>query len=266
MNYRGLKQAARACLRDSKSRYRKLTLLFLLCLGAISLCSSAVMWELDSRLALLSGLGAMAGRSRLMLVSLVVSLAASLLSSLWTMGYHAFSLALSRGEEVSFRTFFAPFRRFDRFLLLILLESVFIFLWSSLFLIPGIVAAYRYRMAPYALLDDPSLSALESLDVSKRLTYGHKGKLFFLDLTFLWYLLPLMLCSSLANLPDYFPALSGFQTEVGLYAASLILPLVLQLLFMPYFQTTMAHAYNYLRSLDRAKLESLPDGGREWRA
>ncbi len=43
-------------------------------------------------------------------------------------------------------------------ILLNILKFIFIYLWSLLFLFPGIVALYRYRLAEYALLDDPEIS------------------------------------------------------------------------------------------------------------
>lgn len=263
MNYNGLKQAARVCLQDNGTHYRKLTFLFLLCLCGFTVPCDVVVWLLDTQLERLSGLGAVTERNRIVLWSLIISVAASLTSALWGVGYQALALRLSRAEEVSFRTLLVSFRQFDRFLLLLLLEGVLIFLWSMLFMIPGIVAAYRYRMAVYAMLDDPSLSVSDALNVSKRLTYGHKMELFFLDLSFLWYFVPLAVFSSLAMLPDFFPALSGMKNQTVLYVVSLVLTMVWQRLFMPYVTVTMAHAFNWLRRLDRSQRENVYG---EWQA
>lgn len=71
-----------------------------------------------------------------------------------------------------------------------LLEGLFIFLWSLLFVIPGIIAAYRYRMARYLLIDRPEMSVSECLRVSKQMMHGHKWECFVLDLSFIgWWLL-----------------------------------------------------------------------------
>lgn len=73
---------------------------------------------------------------------------------------------------------------------LYLLQALFIFLWSLLLVIPGIIAAYRYRMAIYLLLDDPERGAMECLRLSKQMMKGHKWELFVLDLSFIgWRLL-----------------------------------------------------------------------------
>lgn len=79
------------------------------------------------------------------------------------------------------------FGMMPRLLVLLILEYVFVFLWSLLFLIPGIVAAYRYRFAVYLMLDHPEYSAMECIQRSKEMTYGYKMQLFILDLSFiLW--------------------------------------------------------------------------------
>ena len=62
--------------------------------------------------------------------------------------------------------------------------------WSLLFIVPGIVAAYRYALAPYLLAENPSLTAEEAIEKSKALMFGYKGRLFCLQFSFIgWYLL-----------------------------------------------------------------------------
>ena len=65
-----------------------------------------------------------------------------------------------------------------------------ILLWGLLFIIPGVVKAYEYRMMPYLLADDPTMSTKEAFAQSKRMMSGNKWRAFVLDLSFiLWYLL-----------------------------------------------------------------------------
>lgn len=62
--------------------------------------------------------------------------------------------------------------------------------WSLLFVIPGIVAAYRYSMATYIMAENPGMQATEAIERSKALMDGRKGDLFCLDLSFIgWALL-----------------------------------------------------------------------------
>jgi len=249
MNYGGLKRAARECLAASGVDCRKLALLFTLCAVAVSLPCDTAVYLLDARLEHLSGLSATASRARYLLWINLISIAVVLLSQLWNIGFNAFALRLSRGEKAGFRTFFAGFARFDRFLILLLLEGLYIFLWSMLFAIPGVIAAYRYRMAVYVLLDRPELTPSEAINVSKRLTYGHKLELFFLDLSFIWYEIPSMLALGFAWAcgQGYFPALAGLRGDLAVELVTILLPGVMQVLFLPYRRAADAHAYNWLR-------------------
>lgn len=70
------------------------------------------------------------------------------------------------------------------------LRELYIFLWSLLFIIPGILKAYSYRLVPYILSEHPEMSTSEVLDTSRQLMQGHRFRAFCLDLSFLgWYLL-----------------------------------------------------------------------------
>jgi len=71
-----------------------------------------------------------------------------------------------------------------------LLRSVFIFLWTLLLIIPGIIKSYAYRMVPYILADNPNIGAMEAITLSNEMTMGHKFDMFILDLSFIgWYFL-----------------------------------------------------------------------------
>jgi uncharacterized membrane protein len=62
-----------------------------------------------------------------------------------------------------------------------------------LFIIPGIVKSYAYMMMPYILADCPTVTAREALRLSRRMTKGHKGKLFVLTLSFIgWGILTVL--------------------------------------------------------------------------
>lgn len=67
----------------------------------------------------------------------------------------------------------------------VVLSGIFTFLWSLLFIIPGIVYAYKIRFALMIMAEHPELSPMEAIKLSKRMTDGHKGELFALDLSFI---------------------------------------------------------------------------------
>lgn len=63
-------------------------------------------------------------------------------------------------------------------------------LWLLLFIIPGIVKIYEYRMIPYLLADNPNMSKQEAFRTSKTMMKGNKWRAFVLDLSFiLWDIL-----------------------------------------------------------------------------
>ena len=68
-----------------------------------------------------------------------------------------------------------------------------VFLWSLLFIIPGIIKAYEYALVPYILADEPYLTPEEVLSRSKNMMQGNKMKLFALGLSFIgWHLLTIV--------------------------------------------------------------------------
>lgn len=70
------------------------------------------------------------------------------------------------------------------------LKSLFIGLWSLLFVIPGVIKAYEYRMVPYLLAEYPEMSSGEIFARSKEMMQGNKWDTFVLDISFVgWVLL-----------------------------------------------------------------------------
>lgn len=81
-------------------------------------------------------------------------------------------------------------------ILINLLILVFTTLWTFLFIIPGIVKGYAYSQANFIYkdlsthTDVKGMNATAFIDESRQLMDGHKGRLFWLDFSFIgWYLL-----------------------------------------------------------------------------
>jgi len=73
--------------------------------------------------------------------------------------------------------------------------GLFTFLWSLLFVIPGIVKSYAYSMSMYILAENKGMGAFEAINRSKEMTNGHKMDLFVLTLSFIgWALLCSITC------------------------------------------------------------------------
>ncbi len=112
-------------------------------------------------------------------------------------------LRVARGEAANYDlgTLFDGFKDdFGQNLLLGLMTSIFVCLWSMLFVIPGIIKMYAYSMAFYVKADHPDYDWHQCLNESKRLTDGHKGELFVLDLSFIGWLIVGSLACGLGTL------------------------------------------------------------------
>lgn len=147
----------------------------------------------------------------------ILSLAIQIMSVMLCVGFASFCLNAARGLDADFRNLFDEFDNFFNFLLLNILIGIFTFLWSLLFIIPGIIASYRYSMAVYIMLDDPDKSAMQCIRESKEMTRGYKGQLFVLDLSFLgWSILSAIPFVCIYTMPymeltkaNYYRAISG---------------------------------------------------------
>lgn len=70
------------------------------------------------------------------------------------------------------------------------LRTLYIWLWSLLLIVPGIVKAYEYRMVPFLLAEDPAMSRQEAFAKSKEMMKGNKWHAFVMDWSFiLWDIL-----------------------------------------------------------------------------
>ena len=113
-----------------------------------------------------------------------------ILSGVFAFGFMAAYLTLVRTKSTSFETLFSGFSNFGTTCVVGILQTIFLTLWTLLFIIPGIVKIYSYSMTYYVLHDNPNLSASEAITESRRMMNGYKGKLFCLDLSFIgWFLL-----------------------------------------------------------------------------
>lgn len=75
------------------------------------------------------------------------------------------------------------------------LLDIYIALWACLFLIPGFIKQYEYRMVPYILAEHPDINHKEAFALSKKMMDGQKFDVFILDLSFIgWGILSILTC------------------------------------------------------------------------
>ena len=85
---------------------------------------------------------------------------------------------------------FHGFKNYGNILGVYLLQEVYIFLWSLLFGIPGLIKTYSYSMTLFIINDNPNKMINECITDSRKMMDGYKWKLFCLDLSYIgWYFL-----------------------------------------------------------------------------
>ena len=111
-----------------------------------------------------------------------------------SIGLAVFSLSLSRTTTSKPSEVFDGFDKFGVGVGAFFLKGLFTFLWSLLFVIPGIIAAFSYAMT-YFILAEETIRPLDAITKSKQMMRGHKWELFCLGLRFTgWFLLCILSC------------------------------------------------------------------------
>ncbi|MFZ7120053.1 MAG: DUF975 family protein [Eubacteriaceae bacterium] len=104
-----------------------------------------------------------------------------------------FYLNIIRNNDGKVKDVFKGFDRLGSSLILGLLITLFTSLWTLLLIIPGIIAAIRYSMAYYLMVDYEDLSAINAISLSSEMMKGHKTRYINLIISFIgWYLLSLV--------------------------------------------------------------------------
>ena len=104
-------------------------------------------------------------------------------------------LMVVRGGTPEIKDSFSGFDDFFSAFKVTLLVGLYTFLWSLLFIVPGIIKGYSYSMSLFVLAENKGKSARECIAESKAMMEGRKMELFVLDLSFIgWYLLCSLTC------------------------------------------------------------------------
>ena len=161
------------------------------------------------------------------IAALVISLIVTVLRAAYTIfvvnplkvGYDRYFLDQSEGK-VNFATLFSGFTggKYMKRVKVLAFQYLYLFLWTLLFVIPGIIKSYSYFLIPYILADNPDISKDRAFEISMKTMDGEKWNLFVLQLSFIgWQLLGILACC------------------VGTYFVA------------PYVQATMAEFYFVMR-------------------
>jgi uncharacterized membrane protein len=117
------------------------------------------------------------------------SLISLILSGPIALGVANFYLRLVEKSEVRIERFFDGFKNFLNAFILHVVTTLFIVLWTLLFIIPGIIAAIRYSMAFLIMSENPDTTPMEAINKSKILMAGHKMEYFSFLISFIGWVL-----------------------------------------------------------------------------
>lgn len=110
-------------------------------------------------------------------------------------GLTYYMIKFIKDEPHQFSDLFSFKDDFAKDLVVGLVRNIFIFLWTLVFIIPGIIKALSYTLVPFLLMDDKykNMNATDLLKKSEEIMMGHKADYFSLMFSFIgWHLLAIL--------------------------------------------------------------------------
>lgn len=148
-----------------------------------------------------------------------------LVSGAFTLGITLFFLAVFRRQQAGIADVFLGFENFGKALGLLLFQGLFIFLWTLLFIVPGIIASIRYSQAFFIMADDPNKSIRQCMNESKIMMKGNKSKYFCLSLSFIgWMILAILPGSIIEGIAGVMYAPAAVEAIVTVITTLFIVP------------------------------------------
>ncbi|MDO4177514.1 MAG: DUF975 family protein, partial [Bacillota bacterium] len=142
-----------------------------------------------------------------------------LITGALNLGLALFALGIFRGADLHVSDILLGFEQFGKALGFYLFQTIFITLWTLLFIVPGIIAAIRYSQAFFILADDSSKGIRQCMNESKAMMRGNKSKYFCLGLSFIgWIILsviPSSIISNIGNVVSHNAFIISFFAIIG---------------------------------------------------
>ena len=159
------------------------------------------------------------GALYIILAGIILAAVFFVLGSIIEVGYARFNLDLvDRQEKADLGTLFHYFSHWNNAALTRLLKSVYIVLWTLLFIIPGIIASYSYAMTGYILAENPDLEPDQAIALSKQMMSGNRWRLFCLHFSFIGWGILAALTLGIGNLwltPYVQASTAAFYREIS---------------------------------------------------
>lgn len=133
--------------------------------------------------------------------SYLVSIIQTVVSAILEVASLNVYLKMSRSPEpVSFSAFLEGLNNWARATLGMLWTLLWLFLWTCLLIIPGIIKSLAYSQIFFVIAEYKEVSVTKALRISMTITKGHKGELFLMYLTFIGWDLLCLVTFGIANL------------------------------------------------------------------
>ncbi|PFW57199.1 hypothetical protein COL13_12110 [Bacillus cereus] len=154
-------------------------------------------------------------------VSFIINTLTFLVSGPLTLGGYYLALNIIREKQASIGNIFVWFtggKRFLKSFLVYLLVNLYLFLWTLLLIIPGIIKSFSYAMTYFIINDHPEYSLNQAITESRRMMDGHKMEYFLLCLSFIgWFILS---CITLGIgflwlIPYFYTTAAAFYEEIA---------------------------------------------------
>ena len=177
----------------------------------------------------------------LLVVWLIITI---IISGAGKLGYATFNLNLVDHKAVSLSDLFSQFHRLGTGFCMNFLVWLYTFLWSLLFVIPGLIKQYSYAMTPYILAEHPEMTANEAITRSREIMDGNKWRLFCLGFSFIGWSLLCSLPTLIALGAILGMAYRGQSLAVLLWLIPASIPSFIGYLFLrPYEEAAFAAFY-----------------------
>lgn len=193
-----LKKKALISLKDNWANPLVISLLFILITGAVASTISGMILFFSFLLGIFLSF-IIDGEAVALItqgIHYIFSFALNLVVIPLSLGYINYFLMFIKRQKPEISNLFDGYKKsFGNSIIASLLMGIYIFLWSLLLIVPGIIKSFSYAMTFYIIADNPSISALDAIKKSEAMMEGHKWDYFVLELSFIgWMILSLFTC------------------------------------------------------------------------
>lgn len=151
------------------------------------------------------------------LLSVAGNIANFIVSAAFGLGGSWVYLKIARDEEISVGNIFYGFEDLWTAIKAHFFMNLFIWLWSLLLIIPGIIKAYAYSMTFFILAENKGMPVLEAITLSRNMMDGHKMDLFLLTLSFIGWFILVVITFGIAGIwvyPYFYATWANFYLSV----------------------------------------------------